>query len=42
MEEIRTAVLRRIEELADETVELTREMVRIDSRNPTLPGIDRA
>ncbi|MFM7694854.1 MAG: M20 family metallopeptidase, partial [Actinomycetota bacterium] len=42
MEEIRTAVLRRIEELADETVELTREMVRIVSRNPTLPGIDRA
>ena len=36
----REAVLRRIDELAGETVELTREMVRIDSRNPTLPGVD--
>lgn len=37
----REAVLRRIDEMAGETVELTREMVRIDSRNPTLPGVDR-
>ena len=42
MDAVREAVMRRIDELADEAVELTREMVRIDSRNPSLPGVERA
>ena len=42
MDQVREAVLRRIGELAGETVELTQAMVRIDSRNPALPGVDRA
>jgi len=37
--DIQAAVVRRIEELAPETVALTQAMVRIDSRNPTLPGV---
>ncbi|MBJ7334729.1 MAG: hypothetical protein JHD05_08965, partial [Thermoleophilia bacterium] len=39
MSDIRAVVVRRIEELASETVALTQAMVRIDSRNPTLPGV---
>lgn len=38
----REAVLERIDALASETVALTQEMVRIDSRNPSLPGVERA
>ncbi|MEI7439488.1 MAG: M20/M25/M40 family metallo-hydrolase, partial [Thermoleophilia bacterium] len=41
MNDIQAAVVRRIEELASETTALTQAMVRIDSRNPTLPGVVR-
>lgn len=42
MRGIRGAVLGRIDELATETISLVQEMVRIDSRNPTFPGLERA
>jgi acetylornithine deacetylase len=39
MSDLRNAVVGRIEELAPATVSLTQALVRIDSRNPTLPGV---
>ena len=42
MADKREQVVQRVGELAAEAVELTREMVRIDSRSPSLPGVDRA
>jgi acetylornithine deacetylase len=39
MSDLRSTVLRRVEELAPDTIALTQALVRIDSRNPTLPGV---
>ncbi len=42
MSQVREAVLNRIDELAAETTALAQDMVRIDSRNPSLPGVERS